>query len=387
MSLLRRNIPLWVHEGGAEYERGIWDPLDLMTVRDAAVADIIPRMSQMEGYGDFGSVRLVYNLGHALYEFIEARWGKDGVRQFLFALRKTAIGGGSSPYEEAFQMPAREFDQQFEKYLKDRFKPFRDKERPADYGQDLSPDPQRTDYTGAISIEPSPSGDLIAVMTGNRRDQELDIILISSKDGSVVRNLTSGFDMDRGFEYIAFPSLNNMVAWMSWSPVGDRLAYFVRNEKYKTLILQNVLTGNIEQRFNIATVDNPESPNISPDGRSVHLRRPPQRDGRHLQARCGHRRNHQPHQRRVRATTRPSTLPTAASWCIWPASADRRSCSASTWPPTRRPSSPSARRTRPPSSSSTSTRSSSRRPRQTRRRRSRPKSPATATSSICGRSA
>ena len=151
-----------MHEGGAEYERGIWDPLDLMTVRDAAVADIIPRMSQMEGYGNFGSPRLVYNLGHALYEFIEARWGKDGVRQFLFSLRKSAIGGGTSPYEEAFQMPAREFDQQFEKYLKDRFKAFRDKERPADYGQDLSPDPERSQYTGAISIEPSPSGDLIA---------------------------------------------------------------------------------------------------------------------------------------------------------------------------------------------------------------------------------
>ena len=269
MSLLRRNIPLWVHEGGAEYERGIWDPLDLMTVRDAAVADIVPRMSQMEGYGDFGSPRLVYNLGHALYEFIEARWGKDGLRQFLFSLRKSAIGGGSSPYEEAFQMPAREFDQQFEKYLKDRFKAFRDKERPADYGQDLSPDPEKTHYTSSISIEPSPSGDLIAVMTFNRRDGELDIILLSSKDGSVVRNLTPGFDMDRGFEYIAQPSLSNMIPWMSWSPVGDRLAYFVRNEKHKTLIIQNVLTGKIERRFSLDSVDNPESPNISPDGRSV----------------------------------------------------------------------------------------------------------------------
>jgi hypothetical protein len=268
-SLIRRNMPLWVHEGGAEYERGIWDPLDLMTVRDAAVADIIPRMSQMEGYGDFGNVRLVYNLGHALYEFIEARWGKDGVRQFLFSLRKTAIGGGSSAYEEAFQMTAREFDQQFEKYLKDRFKAFRDKERPADYGQDLSPDPEKSHYTGPISIEPSPSGDLIAMATGNRRDQELDIVLVSAKDGAVVRNLTPGFDMDRGFEYIAYPSLNNMVPWMSWSPVGDRIAYFVRKEKYKTLILQNVLTGNIEQRFDINSVDNPESPNISPDGRTI----------------------------------------------------------------------------------------------------------------------
>jgi hypothetical protein len=143
-SLIRRNIPLWVNEGGADYERGIWDPLDLMMVRDAAVADIVPKMSQMEGYGDSSSPRLVYNLGHALYEFIEARWGKEGVRQFLFSLRKSAIGGGASPYEEAFQMLPREFDQQFEKYLKDRFKAFRDKERPVDYGQDLSPDAERS---------------------------------------------------------------------------------------------------------------------------------------------------------------------------------------------------------------------------------------------------
>ena len=338
MSLLRRNIPLWVHEGGAEYERGIWDPLDLMTVRDAAVADIIPRMSEMEGYGDFGSPRLVYNLGHALYEFIEARWGKDGVRQFLFSLRKSAIGGGSSPYEEAFQMTAREFDQQFEKYLKDRFKAFRDKERPADYGQDLSPDPEKTNYTSSISIEPSPSGDLIAVMTGNRRDQELDIILVSSKDGSVVRNLTSGFDKDRGFEYIAQPSLSNMVPWMSWSPVGDRLAYFVRNEKSKTLIIQNVLTGKIERRFPLESVDNPESPNISPDGRHGAVQRTAQRDGRHLPAGCRTPATSRTSPTTISQTTRLSTRPTAASSSTWRASADRRSCSASMWPPEKRPS-------------------------------------------------
>ena len=268
-SLIRRNIPLWVNEGGAEYERGLWDPLDLMMVRDAAVADIVPKMSQMEGYGDTSNPRLVYNLGHALYEFIEARWGKEGVRQFLFSLRKSAIGGGSSPYEEAFQMPAREFDQQFEKYLKDRFKAFRDKERPADYGQDLSPNPDDTQFSSALSIEPSPSGDLIAVVTGNRHDQEMDIVLVSSKDGEVVRNLTPGFDKDRGFEYIATPNEFNTVPWMSWSPVGDRLAYFVRKEKSKTLIVQNVLNGRIERRIDMTMVDEPQSPAISPDGKTV----------------------------------------------------------------------------------------------------------------------
>jgi hypothetical protein len=268
-SLLRRELPLWMSEGLSEYERSTWDPLDLMTVRDAAVADIVPKMSELEGYGNFNNPRLIYNLGHAAFDFIESRSGKEGIRQFMFALRKSAIGGGATAYDEAFQMKPEEFDQQFDRYLKERFKAFRDRERPADYGRDLSPNPERTHYSNALSIEPSPSGDLIAVATGNRNDQELDIVLVSSKDGAIVRNLTRGFDKDRGFEYIAIPTRFNTVPWMSWSPVGDRLAYFVRTEKFKTLIIQNVLTGRTEQRVELKTLDEPESPCISPDGRTV----------------------------------------------------------------------------------------------------------------------
>src|SRR5207302_5860458 len=198
-SLIRRSVPLWVNEGLSDYERGRWSPMDLMTVRDAAVADIVPKMSEMEGYGNTSNPRLVYNLGHAVFEFIEAKFGKEGIRQFMFALRKSVIGGGEDAYEEALKMKKDEFDQAFERYLKDRFKPFRDKERPADYGRDLAPNREKTSYIEAISIAPSPSGDLIAAVTFNRKDGEIDIILISSKDGSIVRDLTKGFDKDMGF--------------------------------------------------------------------------------------------------------------------------------------------------------------------------------------------
>ena len=92
-----------------------------------------------------------YNLGHAVFEFIEAKYGKEGIRQFLFALRKSVIGGGEDAYEEAFKMKPEEFDQAFERYLKERFKPFRDKERPADYGRDLAPNPEKTQFAaGAV---------------------------------------------------------------------------------------------------------------------------------------------------------------------------------------------------------------------------------------------
>ena len=269
-SLLRRGLPLWVDEGLADHMTGYWNPFDLMTVRDAAISDNIPPMSDFQGQA-FVDGRLPYNLGHAAFEFIESRWGKEGLRQFLFALRKAVIGGGESAYEEAFRLKADEFDEQFEKYLKDRFKPFRDKERPADYGRNLAPKPGKTPYSVVISIEPSPSGEVMAVAAGNRKDQELDIVLMSTKDSKVIGNLTSGFNKDRGYEYIVTPGgfRNNAVPWMSWAPGGDRIAYFVRTEKHKTLILHNAITRKIDKRIALKSVDMPESPDISPDGRYV----------------------------------------------------------------------------------------------------------------------
>src|SRR5499427_5145951 len=268
--LIRRSVPLWVNEGLSDYERGQWEPLDLMAVRDAAIADIIPKMTELEGYGgNGGPSRLIYNLGHAVFEFIEAKFGKEGIRQFLFSLRKSVIGGGEDAYEEALKMKPDEFDQAFERYLKERFKPFRDKERPADYGRDLAPNQEKTPYVEAISIAPSPSGDLIAAATFNRKDGEIDMILISSKDGSIVRDLTKGFDKDMGFDHIIQNGERFEMPWMTWSPRGDRLAFFVRTNKERTLIVQNVLTRKIEQRVAMKSVDEPESPAFSPDGKSI----------------------------------------------------------------------------------------------------------------------
>ena len=268
--LIRRNMPLWTMEGMSDYMTGYWRPLDLMTVRDAAVSDIIPKMSEMQDYGGFSNPRLIYNLGHAAFEFMEARWGKEGVRQYVFALRRSVIGGSDDAYEEAFQMSAEEWDQQFDRYMKERFKPFRDKERPADYGRDLAPDPRKSRFNNVLSIEPSPSGDLLAAMTGNGRDRELDIVLISTRDGEIIRNLTSGFDQSMGFEYLATPGGRwNSVPWMSWSAQGDRLAYFVRTEKDRSLIVQNVVTRKVELRVPLNDIDAPESPDFSPDGKLI----------------------------------------------------------------------------------------------------------------------
>jgi hypothetical protein len=268
---LAGGLPLWVDEGLANYMAGYWNVLDLMQVRDAALSDNVPRMSEFESQPLSG--RLPYSLGHATFEFIESRWGKEGLRQFLFSLRKNVLGGSESAYMEALKLEPEDFDEQFERYLKERFRPFRDKERPADYGSNIARTLERTKYVTVLSIEPSPSGDILAAVVGNADDQELDILLLSAKDGEIIPNgnLTKGFDKDRGFEYIGTTGglRGNLVPWITWAPVGDRIAYFARTEKDKTLIIHNVVSKRIERRIKLSEVDGPESPAFSPDGRKV----------------------------------------------------------------------------------------------------------------------
>ncbi len=171
----------------------------------------------------------------------------------------------------------------------------------------------------------------MAAVAGNRKDYELDIVLLSTKDGSVIRNLTPGFDKDRGFEYIAVPGSRwNSVPWMSWSPVGDRLAYFVRTEKQRTLLIQNVVTGKTEQRVEIEEPGRARVARLLARRQVRGLLRAPERDRRHLQARSRERRDHQPDEGRLRRLRADRTRRTASTWSTWRASAATTSCSAST---------------------------------------------------------
>ena len=182
-------IPLWVDEGLADYLRGIWEPLDLMMIRDAALTDQVPRLSEAAFQPLSG--RLVYNLGHAAFEFIESRYGKEGIRQFLYSMRKGILGGSTEDlFKQAFRTTPEEFDNEFDKWLKERFKPYRDLQRPSDFGRDLSPDIRKGPFTQAYAFSPSPSGEIAAVLTVHTGDGEGDVVLVSTRDGKVIKNLT-----------------------------------------------------------------------------------------------------------------------------------------------------------------------------------------------------
>ena len=269
-NFVHRQVPLWVDEGLADYERGLWDNLDLMSVRDAAVTDQIPKLSRFEEYGDSPNPRLVYNLGHAAFEYIAARYGKEGIRQFLYTFRKNIVGGAMEDiYQQAFRIKPEEFDEAFEKWLKERFKPFRDKQRPSDYGKDLAPDSEKSSYTQVFAFSPSPSGEVVAALSGNRAEGELDLILLSAKDGTVIENLTRGYT--EKFENITYNG-DTFVAGrsISFDPKGDAVAFFARKGKRRTLFLVSPLTGKILKSIPL-DLDQAQAPCLLPDNRHALL--------------------------------------------------------------------------------------------------------------------
>ena len=106
----------------------------------------------------------------------------------------------------------------------------------------------------------------MAVAAGNRKDQELDIILLSTKDGKVIRNLTSGFNKDRGFEYIRTPGgFRNNAVPVDVVVAGRRSHRLLRpHREAEDAHPAERRHRKIEKRIELKTVDMPESPGHQP---------------------------------------------------------------------------------------------------------------------------
>jgi hypothetical protein len=75
--------PLWFMEGMASYMAKDESARDKMYLRDAVVNDRIPSVAS--NFGGF----FAYRFGHAVFDFIEERWGKEGYMDFVIETRNT----------------------------------------------------------------------------------------------------------------------------------------------------------------------------------------------------------------------------------------------------------------------------------------------------------
>ena len=115
------DLPLWFTEGLAEHERGVWEPRDLLVLSEMVQTKAVPRISPLTPLSLPENPALNRSLGHATFDFIVSRWGKQGMRDFVFSLREDPVTL-QEIYATAFGLSPDDFDRSFEKYLTERFR-------------------------------------------------------------------------------------------------------------------------------------------------------------------------------------------------------------------------------------------------------------------------
>jgi hypothetical protein len=260
--------PLWIIEGFAEYNTENWSSWSSLIVRDAVLNDRIPELTESGSlYSRHPLPRPpAYDFGHAIYDFIESKHGKIGIREFWHSLKRSPLIGRRNPVRRAFNMKYKEFNHEFKKYLRAKYKDFLVRENPEDYSIPLGPEFPLNPYYFSLSHAVSPSGDIVAVLTQNVKDYDIDIVLISTKDGSVIKNITKGYTLK--YEHIKFeidPAKGKDIAWSS---DGDRIAFFARAGQKHALFILSALNGKILRKIKIP-MDQPSSPCFFPQGEEL----------------------------------------------------------------------------------------------------------------------
>jgi len=256
--------PLWFMEGMASYLGDDEDARDEMFMRDAALSDAVPSVgSPFSGF-------LAYRFGHKVFEYIEAEWGEEGLRDFILAFRDTFGGRIARPFQRVFNMDPEEFDAGFRSWLRSHYSEHQDRGTPREFGRRF----RASQVVRSQDVSPvaAPSGDLVAAFTTYKND--LDVVLFGVPDRRLYRNLTRG--QTRRWEYLVAQGLSvapDRGRDLAFSPDGNLVAVFGRTERTRHLFLLDANRGGIAREVEIPLpIDQPMAPTWSPDGRRIAFR-------------------------------------------------------------------------------------------------------------------
>ena len=255
--------PYWFMEGMASYMAQDESQRDKMYLRDAVVNDIIPSVTRTDFTGFFA-----YRFGHAVFDFIEERWGKEGFLDFIYEVRNTLGSRVDRAVKRAFKLEPEDFDVEFRRWLRKKYLPELVKTgEPSDFGRVFRIEDERQ---GSYTTSPvaSPSGDLVAALSVYRG--KVDVVLYDTKSRKLLRNLTKGYSND--YQYLAAQELvlgRQLGRDVSFSPDGNTIAVFAKREKGRSLLLVDVLNGGVREIVEMNDIEQQGGPAFSPDGKTI----------------------------------------------------------------------------------------------------------------------
>jgi len=248
------NIPLWVMEGFAEFQSGWVNVSSDAFMRDLVINNrLVPLQNLSDGMG-----YLVYREGESFFRYVEERYGRKKVYEFMLALRSKR--NLEAAFAAAFGVGVKRASSDWEKYLRVKYWPQVVKldnfdslaRRLTNHVEDGSV------YNTAPAL--SPSGTKIAMLSD--RAEYTDVYVISAFDGRVLKRLVRG-GRSGGFE-----TMHLIRPGVAWSPDEKLIAVVATSAGRDNIALIEYNAGKVRRRI-FGGLDAIYSPRFSPDGRML----------------------------------------------------------------------------------------------------------------------
>jgi len=268
------NIPAWLAEGTAQYQRAgllydTWDSHRDMILRTRILSDSYFSLAEMGTFSSKTSLEreTVYNQGYAFVIYLVQRFGEDVLRTLSEAMGEKNVFKVEDGIEIATGIPG---EQVFDDWISEKKKFYT--EATSDLNQSSS---NYIENDGFYNFFPkrSPDGNSIAYLSNKGRDYSL-LSLYIKKDGEEIEIAQvddRNFYIPQNHSDALKPLIMVLSTSFSFSPDGNKIVYAVNKknkygEFYRDLFLFDIETSKSTRLTNSARV---ESPTFSPDGKSI----------------------------------------------------------------------------------------------------------------------
>ena len=227
---IKLQLPIWYHEGSAEFLSSRWETNSDMFIRDAIINEYLPDIPQLSGY-------FAYRGGQSLFKYIADTYGIHKIAELLSKIK----GSGSleKGLKAALGLSLEELNKRWKKALKKAYWPaIATRKDPDDFAKRLT-DNKKTGGFYNTSPAISPKGDKVAFISD--RDIFLDVYVMKVDNPKEVKKVVeSGQEND-------FEELNVLFPALTWSPDNIHIALAGKSSGYDNITLINTVTDDYEE--------------------------------------------------------------------------------------------------------------------------------------------